>query len=228
MSNPLRLVANALTTRAGAPWLLDLFCGAGGAGMGYWQAGFNVLGVDIAPQPHYPFWFVQADALDFARRYGAVFDAIHASPPCQHWNTLNTTYRADHPALIAPTRQALRTLRKPFVIENIPAARRELVNPIKLCGSGFGLNVWRHRYFELNGFDILLVPPCQHTGVPTLISGVTRRGNDRVEHSADQCRSASGLYWMTRAEMDEAIPPAYTHFVGQQLMRAIKGNEVVV
>ena len=227
MTNALRLTANILTTRPGAPWLLDLFCGAGGAGMGYYQAGFNVVGVDIAPQPRYPFWVIRGDALEVASRIGRHFDVIHASPPCQRWNKLNMTYSENHPALIAPTRQTLRRIGKPYIIENIPGARRELINPIMLCGTGFGLNIWRHRFFELSGFDILLVPSCQHIGAPTLISGVTRRGNERKEHGADQCRKDSGLVWMTRAEMDEAIPPAYTHYIGKQLMRVVRPKVAV-
>ena len=224
---PMNFVAHVLTTRPGAPWLLDLFSGAGGAAYGYWLAGFNVLGVDIAPQPRYPFWFVQADALEFARDYGGLFDAIHASPPCQRYSTQTAmSCRANHPDFIAPTRSVLESSNRPFVIENVENARHILHNPIKLCGTGLGLAVRRHRYFELGGFDILLVPPCQHDIAVVYITGSTGSGRDpkgsRKDFGVQEMRDASKLYWMTGNEMDEAIPPAYTRYIGEQLMRYVQ------
>jgi DNA (cytosine-5)-methyltransferase 1 len=223
--NAFSLVAHALTTRPDAPWLLDLYCGAGGAAMGYWQAGFNVLGVDIAPQKRYPFWFVQADALEFAREYGGLFDAIHASPPCQRYSECTPLeYKANHPDLIKSTQDTLQALGKPFVIENVPGARYLLTNPLMICGTAVGLPfIQRHRYFELgNGFEILLTPPCQHIELPVLITGTTRRKTGRFEYDVQACRDASGIDWMTRSELDEAIPPAYTKYIGEQLMRHVR------
>jgi site-specific DNA-cytosine methylase len=138
------------------PRLLDLFCGAGGAAMGYSRAGFEVVGVDIEPQPNYPFEFVQGDALEVLWGHGywgvpADFDAIHASPPCQHYANV-TRWRgdqADHPDLIAPVRDLLEQTGLPYVIENVRTA--ELRSCFLLCGSHFLLPIRRHRYFVVEG-----------------------------------------------------------------------------
>lgn len=205
--------------------LLDLFCCAGGSAMGYHQAGFDeIVGVDIAPQPRYPFRFVQADALEYVAAHGHEFDAIHASPPCQAYSHYTPKeHKANHPRLINDTRNALKKTGKPYVIENVSGARRLLRNPVMLCGTMFGLDVWRHRYFEIWPDALLLTPSCQHVGHPVLITGTTRiAGKKRVEHNADQCRVASGIDWMTRKEMDEAIPPAYTKWIGRHLLTALQ------
>jgi DNA (cytosine-5)-methyltransferase 1 len=135
------------------PRILDLFCGAGGASAGYARAGFDVVGVDLNPQPRYPFEFHQADALTFPLDG---FDAIHASPPCQAYSTMRRGLWKDreHPDLIAPIRDRLIGADVPYVIENVEGARRLLVNPVLLCGTMFGLGtkegnqLRRHRYFE--------------------------------------------------------------------------------
>jgi DNA (cytosine-5)-methyltransferase 1 len=204
------------------PLLLDLFCGAGGAAMGYHRAGFDVVGIDNRPQRHYPFRFILGDALnppvDLSR-----FDAIHASPPCQKFSVCTpTAYKGDHPDLIAPVRRMLVEAGLPFVIENVPGARRVLQDPIRLCGTQFGLPLWRHRYFECEGFERpLLLAPCEHRGGPVLISGSPRRNGCRREPSTEERRRAMQTPWMTRTDMDQAIPPAYTEFIGRQLLRAI-------
>ncbi len=208
------------------PRLLDLFCCAGGAGMGYSRVGFDVTGVDNRPQPRYPFHFVQADALDYVAQHGHEFDVVHASPPCQRYSVQTAIqYRDNHPDLIAPTRELLQATGKPYVIENVENARALLLNPIKLCGSMFGLNLWRHRYFEVWPDVLWLTPTCNHAELPVLITGTTRwkvNGKvERFEYTAQQCREASGLHWMTRKEMDEAIPPAYTEWIGKHLMEAL-------
>lgn len=206
------------------PRLLDLFCCQGGAAMGYSRAGFDVVGVDLVAQPRYPFAFVQGDALEYLAAHGHEFDAIHASPPCQKYQKLNTKNHDTHPDLIAPTRNLLLMARKPFVIENVPDARRLLIEPVMLCGSMFGLNIERHRYFEIWPADVLLLtPPCRHMPEPVLLSGVSRRkGQPRIESSADECRVAAGLDWMTRVGIDQAIPPAYTEWIGTKLLEALK------
>ena len=203
--------------------LLDLFCGAGGAGMGYHRAGFEVTGVDIKPQPRYPFEFIQGDALEYLAAHGAEYDVIHASPPCQRYSEQTMKkYRGNHPDLIAPVRELLKTAGKQYIIENVEAARSLLENPVMLCGTMFSMNMWRHRYFETS-FHVGLTVPCHH-GVypePVLITGTTRRkpeNGGRFEYSAEQCRQESGLFWMTRTEMDEASPPAYTEWIGKQLL----------
>lgn len=210
-----------------APLLLDVFCGQGGASMGYRRAGFNVIGCDIKPQPRYPFLFVQMDALEFIRRFGSYADAIHASPPCQFGTKLSgRAHHARHTNLIPDTRTLLKLTGKPFVIENTPDNRHELESPIKLCGSAFGLRVFRHRYFELGGFDILMLPPCQHDFRPVLITGVTtRQGEQRRENTAKECRDASGLHWMTRRGMDQAIPPAYAQWIGEHLIHILRPSK---
>lgn len=216
------------------PLLYDLFCKAGGATKGYQMAGFRVIGIDIEPQKNYiGDGFIQMDALEFLRRYlRGEFeraDAFHASPPCQRWSDITpAAHRDKHPNLIAPIRNLLKATGKPFVIENVPGARKHLKNPIRLCGSGFGLGIFRHRYFELSGFEILMLPPCQHDFKPVYLTGSTGNSKSpkgmgiRKDFSADAKRQASGISWMVTDELDEAIPPAYTHFIGKHLMTAIK------
>jgi DNA (cytosine-5)-methyltransferase 1 len=203
--------------------LLDLFCGAGGCSEGYKRVGFNVVGVDLYPQPNYPFEFHQADALKFIMEHGKEFDAIHASPPCQRYSNLTPKkYRKNHPDLISATRVGLQKFGKPFVIENVRGAMKHLKSPLMLCGTMFGLKVRRHRYFEICP---KIAPPilgCDHTFYPVLISGTHRRKSGRFEYSAQQCRDAADLQWMTRKEMDEAIPPAYTEWIGKQLITFLK------
>jgi DNA (cytosine-5)-methyltransferase 1 len=219
------------------PRLLDLFCGAGGAAMGYHRAGFEVVGVDINPQPNYPFQFVQADALEFLHEYLSTrgdmydqYDAIHASPPCQkHVAGLAAVNRAlgrelQHANLISPTRDLLRETGLPYVIENVVGAPLE--NPVRLCGSSFGLAVRRHRLFE-SSFP-LMVPPCahgQHNGdywSSWMPNGERRRAPAAQVYGAGGERhrwpEAMGIDWMTGDELVEAIPPAYTELIGTQLL----------
>lgn len=206
--------------------LLDLFCCAGGAAMGYHRAGFDVVGVDISPQPDYPFEFHQADALTFPLDG---FDAIHASPPCQTF----TAYRRRgagvgdrHADLIGPTRDRLEGSGRPWVIENVAGA--PLRNAVMLCGSSFGLDVRRHRYFESN--VALLAPPCHHAWQTPRFPCATNRANLRstVEVGVwriplDVQRRAMGIDWMPLRSLSEAIPPAYTEHVGRQLMASLEG-----
>lgn len=202
--------------------LLDLFCSAGGAGYGYHLAGFEVTGVDIAKQPRYPFEFIQGDAIEYVLAHGHEYDAIHASPPCQRYSILTPPDKKQgHADLISPVRQALRQVGKPSVIENVPGARKELINPILLCGSMFGLPIERHRYFELSWADILMLPLCAHLQNPVLISGVTTKlgANGKRNESVKAVKNAAiGIDWMIVKELDEAIPPAFTKFIGEQLL----------
>ena len=239
--------------------ILDLFCGAGGAAMGYHRAGFDeIVGVDIAPQPRYPFEFVHADALEYVADHGHGFDAIHASPPCQAFTALRTMWNSrEHVDLLTPSRELLKRLGRPYVIENVPGAPMEGAY-IQLCGSMFGLGTGaaelrRHRLFELGGF-YLLTPRCLHYQRHLVIGvygghgrdrrrtvGVYGDGNGRdyrkypstvlvarsaggssirdgcQQFSTDQRREAMGIDWMTGDELTQAIPPAYTEFIGRQL-----------
>lgn len=200
------------------PKLLDLFCGAGGASMGYYRAGFEVVGVDIVPQPNYPFEFYQADALEFPLDG---FDAYHASPPCQAYSRLTEKrFRLNHPDLIDSVREKL-NYRKLFVIENVPDAKNKLLHPIMLCGTMFGLKVYRHRYFEIFPEIFDLQVPCNHHKNPVLISGTTRRKSGRIENCINEKRQAIGIDWMTGKELDQAIPPAYTEYIGKYLIQQI-------
>ena len=203
------------------PRLLDLFCGAGGAAMGYYRAGFDVVGVDINPQPNYPFEFHQADAMTYPLDG---FDAVHASPPCQSF----TAYRRKghgvgdgYLNLIPEVRRMLETTGLPYVIENVPGA--PLRDPEHLCGSSFGLDVRRHRLFESN--VPLAVPPCDHDWQAPRFPPATNRTNLRrtVEVGVwriplDVQRKAMGIDWMTLPELSESIPPVYTEHIGRQLL----------
>ena len=212
------------------PRLLDLFCCQGGAARGYQKVGFHVTGVDIESQPRYcGDEFHQADALEYLADHWREYDAFHASPPCQGYSEqTKKIYRGNHPDLIAKTREALLMTGKPYVIENVENARRLMLNPTLLCGTMFGVNMWRHRYFETS-FQMELTPPCNHGDYPepVLITGTTRRkpeNGGRFEYSAQQCRDESGLTWMTRHGMDEAILPVFTECTGRQLMQYLEAQ----
>lgn len=198
--------------------ILDLFSGAGGAGKGYADAGFEVVGVDIAPQPRYPYEFHQADAIEYLRDHGHEFDAIHASPPCQAFTNAQKIMGNEHPDLVEPTRELLEELGKPYVIENVPGA--PLRDPVELCGAMFNLGTYRHRLFETNWE---LVPPPH----PPHAKRTTKMGRKPVDgemmhvvgnfSGVAQARKAMGIDWMTRDGLREAIPPAYSQYIGWQL-----------
>ena len=218
--------------------LLDLFSGAGGAGMGYHRAGFEVVGVDIAPQPHYPFEFHQADALEYLADHGHEFDAIHASPPCQAFTPLSALPRAGEKNapvdLIGPTRAALAAATVPYVIENVPQApianRSDLFgrHGLTLCGTMFGLRVYRHRDFETSfGIDQPAHPRHRHLAMragylPTEerpFMSIHGRGGHNSKAWVKAAANALGTPWIDSLDpVCEAIPPAYTEFIGVQLI----------
>jgi len=232
------------------PKLLDLFCGAGGASMGYHRAGFDVYGVDIKPQPHYPFPFLQMDALEamdrLIRGEGLTFSngetlylvdisAFHASPPCQAYVDYNKKGKkpSNHPRLIEPTRELLVTTGKPYIIENIHKA--PLYSHILLCGTMFGLRTRRHRYFEAPCLPLLPVYSCNHWGTVSNgeFVGVYYRGGHGPRHGKGIREPASrpaqltaaegmGIDWMNQRELTQAIPPAYTEYIGKYLMETVK------
>jgi DNA (cytosine-5)-methyltransferase 1 len=222
------------------PRLLDLFCGAGGCSVGYHRAGFDVVGVDIRPQPNYPFEFVQMDALDYLRwldysrwwrldGVGDYFAAIHASPPCQAFSNAQRIQKNDHPDLLAPTRELLEATGLPYVIENVPGA--PLRNPARLEGQMFGLDLYRPRLFETNWplvVPALIPPPPRQAKMgrpPKAGEAVQVVGNFSDVTAA---RLAMGIDWMTRDELAQAIPPAYTEFIGEQLLEAIDNVRLAV
>lgn len=205
-----------------SPRLLDLFCGAGGAGMGYHRAGFEVIGVDINPQPRYPFEFHQGDALKYLLEHWQEYDALHASPPCQAFTNAQKIQGRTHPDFIVATRSAFKLTRKPFVIENVPGA--PLHRPFELCGAMFGLGVYRHRLFESN----MIWPETIH---PEHLAPIAKMGRPpkpgEFMHvvgnfsGVAQARAAMGIDWMTRDELRESIPPAYTEYIGRQLLGSL-------
>jgi DNA (cytosine-5)-methyltransferase 1 len=206
--------------------LLDLFCGAGGAAMGYHRAGFTeIVGVDIKPQPRYPFTFVLGDALEYVKAHGHEFDAIHASPPCQAYVRSGMVAKdGRHPDLLASTRDALRGV---WAIENVPGA--PMRGDVMLCGSMFGLPVRRHRYFELSVPVTALALSCNHNGAITGVyghphgrGGAWRNGKrPMLPSDASTWSRGLGIDWMRPLELAAAIPPAYTEFIGKQLLQAI-------
>jgi len=230
------------------PRLLDLFCGAGGCAVGYHRAGFDVVGVDIANQKNYPFKFYRDDALEFLQFCGHKFDAIHASPPCQAFSVLRHLSAKVHPDLIGPTRELLERTGKPWIIENVVGA--PLRSPAVLCGSSFGLDLRRHRLFETNwllltpdcehGWQTPRFPPnrSERRKAGKLARVITVAGHDTrsFNHMASvasvhggtqgaggvaEWRRAMGIDWMTRDELAQAIPPAYTEFIGRQLIDVV-------
>lgn len=214
--------------------LLDLFCGAGGCAVGYHRAGFaDIIGVDNRPQRRYPFRFFQADAMDFLSRVKlGDFDMIHASPPCQAYSVATPMHRRGaHPDLVEASRELLKSSGIPYVIENVVGA--PLQSPILLCGMMFGLKLFRHRLFESS--HLLLAPLHVPHGASRIgIDGfctVAGGGNSgiryrkggvcirkRPEDGVDGWRRAMGIDWMTRDELAQAIPPAYTEWIGEQII----------
>jgi DNA (cytosine-5)-methyltransferase 1 len=219
------------------PLLYDICCCAGGASKGYQNAGFRVIGIDNKPQPHYiGDGFILMDCLEFLDRYLAGeferADAFHASPPCQEYSMLKSLKSKSFPKLVEPIRERLIATGKPYAIENVVGA--PLINPLVLCGTMFDLRVQRHRLFETNPEIYFLPFSCNHWGR-------TQPRNDKRGESKVAClekypfltvtghdfrnrdgSKAMGIDWMNNHELAEAIPPAYTEFIGKYLMQIIR------
>ncbi|OPG09411.1 SAM-dependent methyltransferase [Streptomyces sp. GKU 895] len=203
--------------------VLDLYCCQGGAAKGYADAGFDVTGVDLAPQPRYPYTFIQADALAFVREHGAEFDFIHASPPCQFDSDCQRLQGNDHPDLIGPTRTALEATGRPFVIENVRGALPKLRTPVLLCGGMFGLATYRHRYFEIGGgFHLVQPRHPRHTAPQAKMGRPVPPGHYGQFignfSGVALARQVMGVPWMNRDGIRECIPPAYTEWIGRALL----------
>jgi DNA (cytosine-5)-methyltransferase 1 len=215
--------------------LLDLYCKAGGCSVGYNDAGFEVVGVDIEEQPNYPYKFIKMDAIEFLKNQDlSTYNVIHASPPCQKFSRIkslgiarNGSYK-EHPDLIEPTRELLLKTGKPYVIENVVGA--PLINPIILCGSMFkGLKVYRHRQFESN-LKLYAPEHIPHKDkTPSAGNGKSPKGFISVcgtggvkgmnsKEILSYWSMAMGINWMNRKELSQAIPPAYTEWIGRQLI----------
>lgn len=217
-----------MTSPQRKPRLLDLFCGAGGAAVGYARAGFEVVGVDLVAQPHYPFEFIQepyeAALFDLMNNWPeGTFDAIHASPPCQAYSVAAQSQRnlgKEYPDLLAQTRVLLERTGLPWVIENVPGAPMRA--DYKLCGCQFGLELRRVRLFETSWHGFAMLPPHFH---PHVVPCVTGHGTPSwirkqlgYNPTIKQYHEAMGIDWMNRDELSQAIPPAYTEFIGKQLL----------
>ncbi|MER6156765.1 SAM-dependent methyltransferase [Streptomyces sp. NPDC001868] len=208
--------------------VLDLFCCQGGAAKGYEDAGLDVTGVDLVPQPRYPYRFVQADALDYVREHGAGFDFIHASPPCQFDSDCQRLQGNAHPDLIAPTRAALEATGRPFVIENVRGALPKLRTPVLLCGPMFGLDTYRHRYFETGGgFSLVQPRHPRHTAPQAKMGRPVPPGHFGQFignfSGVDHARRVMGVPWMNRDGIRECIPPAYTELIGRAFLASRLG-----
>ena len=224
--------------------LLDLYCGAGGAARGYELAGFtDIVGVDKEPQPNYPYRFIQADALNSGIDLNR-FDLIHASPPCQAFTSLQNSPNSNknHPELVAATRELLDASDRPWVIENVYGA--PLNFPTKLCGSSFhlgtgDLQLRRHRYFETRWL-ILSPHRCRHKGETVGVHGDSVRNTTReskrfrvpkalrcpppggISIGISRGREAMEIGWMTMKELCQAVPPAYTEFIGREIIKQLR------
>ena len=210
---------------------IDLFCGAGGASVGYQNAGFEMVGIDIVEQPYYPHPFILGNALEIDL---APYDFVAASPPCQHYsNSWSRTKHKDkeYPDLIKATRERIKSFNKPYVIENVQGAKSELINPIKLCGTMFGIQVFRHRMFEFGGgLETPKVPfKCNHKGK----RGITpyyKEGNMYTVcgvgggwGTVQEWQKAMGINWMPKKKpLSQAIPPIYTEWIGKHVMKQLK------
>lgn len=207
------------------PKCLDLFCGAGGAARGLQEAGYYVTGIDIRPQPRYAGdRFIQGDAmaLDWTG-----YDLIWASPPCEMYSELTPVeYRATHPDLLPDVLSRLRQQPTPYIVENVAGARRHFHSPVVLCGSMFGLPIQRHRWFEIGNADVFfLLPPCNHSEPPVLVSGRGMRKIDGMRWGGStmpEMKKAMGIDWMIRDELRDAIPPAYSRFLAGHILTAAR------
>lgn len=192
--------------------------------MGYYMAGMEVLGVDIEPQPKYPFQFVQGDALEYLAAHGHEFDFIHASPPCQGYSHLTPAKnKGDHERMIPAVRELMIKTGKPYVIENVAGARKELRDPVMLCGSMFGLRTQRHRFFETS-HPVTAPRKCDHSEIPLLVTTASKASRGKrfalgmQPKTVNNAPAAYGIDWMGFRELKEAIPPAYTRYLAEAMM----------
>ncbi|MEV5133563.1 SAM-dependent methyltransferase [Streptomyces sp. NPDC053705] len=210
------------------PWngltVLDTYCCQGGAGWGYYLAGFRVVGLDNADQPNYPFPFIQGDAVEYIRAHGHEYDLTHGSPPCQRYTNAQRLRKNDHPDLLGPTREAMQATGRPYIIENVVGAARHLLDPLTLCGAMFGLRTYRHRLFESS----LELGTRLHPRHIAPVAKMGRRVRDgEFMHivgnftGVDLAREIMGMPWANRDGLRESIPPVYTKFLGEQAAEQI-------
>lgn len=213
--------------------ILDLFCCEGGAGMGYARAGLEITGVDIEPQPNNPHHFILGDALQYLREHGHEYDAIHASPPCQAYSSAMKHLAAEKPKLIDDVREAMRATGKPWIIENVVGAPLATdsdlfgAHGVELCGSMFGLAVYRHRLFETS-FPLPRPPACDHSRHAMNPHSVAGRERIYAAHGRTDPEKlwakAMGVEWMSRHGARQAVPPVFTHWIGVRLLHFLTTN----
>lgn len=206
------------------PKILVTYCCQGGDSWGWHLAGFDVTGVDLSPQPRYPFTFTQGDAVEYIRSHGREYDAVVGSPPCQAYTLCQRIQGRDHPQLIGSTREAMEQTGRPWIIENVEEARGELRSPVMLCGASFGLHTYRHRLFESS---VQLTAPLHQEHVQRTV----KMGRPLVPgdwyhavgnfSNVPYVKADMGVPWMSRDGIRECIPPAYTEFLGRQLIGQI-------
>lgn len=202
--------------------LLDLYCCGGGAGYGYEQAGFDVTGIDIKPQPKHRGKFIQADAIEYLKNHWHEYDIIHASPPCQAYSKASMQFRKTgkvYVDLIELTRKTLIETGLPYVIENVPGS--PLINPIELCGAMFEMRTYRHRLFESN--VNLNSPPHPEHIAPNAKMGRPPKDGEFIQYvghfsGVKMVQEMTGLYWLGQNELAQSIPPQYTKYIGKQLI----------
>lgn len=209
------------------PVAIDLFCGGGGAAMGLYQAGFDVVGVDSQPQPDYPFPFIKADAFDVDL---SPYDFVWASPPCQGYSTISQGC-SKSPLLINKVRRFINSYGKPYIIENVAGANKHLRDPVMLCGTMFDLPVFRHRYFESN---LPIMCDLEHSHEGKSGGGVWRRGKKNMfavyghpsqrEGSLEDWQKAMEINWLPAKTLAQAIPPAYSRYLGKQALKYMKNK----
>ena len=207
------------------PKLLDLYCGGGGASFGYELAGWDVVGVDIDPQPKYRGKFIQADAIEYLKAHYTEFDAVHASPPCQHYSKAAMQFRIagkKYVDMIEITRNELIKTGLPYIIENVPDA--PLLEPILLCGAMFGIRTYRHRLFE-NNIELKQPKHPKHIA-PNAKMGRKPMPNEYLQYmghfsGVKIVQEFTGLHWLGQKELAQSLPPQYTRWVGKQLLKAL-------
>lgn len=225
--------------------VLDLFCGGGGISVGYFNAGFEVVGVDVEPQRYYPFEFIQKSVFDLDLDYMKSFDLIHASPPCQAYSFSTQWIRnkglKQYLDLVQVTRNLLESTGKPYVIENVPGAplRKDLV----LCGDMFDLGVIRHRHFEIKGFKVQQLKHIKHKGMVAdgskmgVYGGNPRNARTRKRYTVAshmtgtlaQWKNAMGIFWINNKHiLAQAIPPKYSEYIGKQFLKSIPESRLEI
>lgn len=209
----------------GKPRALELFCRQGGSAMGLYRAGFDVHGVDIEPQPRFPFSFAQADAIEYVRDHGHQFNLISGGPPCQRYSLTQRIQGNEHPDLIGAFREAAQASGQPYLIENVEEARPLLIDPVMMCGYSFGMRTDRHRLFE-SSVPLFELAHRKHEQQKVKMGRALQPG-DRYHaignfSGVPYVRADMDVGWMSREGIRECVPPAFTEFIGRQIIEQLR------